>query len=160
MATRPSLEQRFWSNVDKRGPDECWPWTAHVNRKGYGRITADGRSRPAPQVAWSLANRCTFPVGLLACHSCDNPSCVNPAHIWPGTPSQNMLDAVRKGRWKGSRQGQRHTSFPRFPRVRQLPACGHDPDHFFLDCNGSHRCRVCARATERRYRERTKAAAI
>lgn len=92
--------ERFWSKVDKRGPHECWPWLGYfdVAKNLYPSIWSEGHHRKASQVSWEIANGKTFPPGLMACHSCDNIACVNPAHIWPGTMSQNVLDSVSKGR--------------------------------------------------------------
>jgi HNH endonuclease len=87
---------RFWTKVQK-GPG-CWLWLAHKNAQGYGRIWDQNKQRPAPRVAWELANGKPFPDGLISCHTCDNPSCVNPDHIWAGTYSENIRDAVAKGR--------------------------------------------------------------
>jgi hypothetical protein len=61
----------------------------------------DGKLRRAPQVAWELENCQPFPEGLHACHCCDNPPCVNPSHVWPGTRSENMKDCHAKGRHSG-----------------------------------------------------------
>jgi hypothetical protein len=93
------LTERFWSRVDRRGPDECWPWTGAHDGKGRGLISKNGRSTRAPRVSWELENGKPIPDHLDACHSCDNPNCVNPSHIWPGTPSQNAMDAIQKGRY-------------------------------------------------------------
>lgn len=100
-----SVQARFWAKVDVRGLDDCWHWQAgrgSVDKSGraYGRFYCKERrkSRPASQVAWELHNRRPFPSGMNACHSCDNPSCVNPAHIWPGTQLENILDCISKGR--------------------------------------------------------------
>ena len=93
------LEERFWAKVDKRGPEECWPWLgANDSKRGYGTTWDGGRRRKATHVSWELHHGQPFPSGMAACHSCDNPPCVNPAHIWPGTQSDNLLDARRKGR--------------------------------------------------------------
>lgn len=99
VASRPGVEARFWAQAEKRGPDECWPWTGATHGNGYGRIRAGRRVRPAHQVAWEIENGKPFPPGAYGCHRCDNPICVNPAHIWPGTHSENIQDAVRKGRF-------------------------------------------------------------
>lgn len=91
----------FWSKVDRRGPDECWTWLGGKHR-GYGIFSGSANARPASRrahrTAWELTNSKPFPRGKLACHTCDNPSCVNPAHIWPGTPKDNTRDMLAKGR--------------------------------------------------------------
>jgi hypothetical protein len=90
-----------WSLVDKRDHDECWPWLGGTRgQQKRGRITWRGRERYAYRVTWELANGIEFPDGLQARHSCDNPRCVNPAHITPGTHAQNMSDMVERGRWR------------------------------------------------------------
>ncbi len=86
----------FWAKVDVRGPEDCWPWTASARKGGYGRFW----SAPAPRYAWELVNG-PMPLDRLACHTCDNPPCCNPAHIWAGTPSENTRDAVKKQRRVG-----------------------------------------------------------
>lgn len=91
-------KERFWSKVEKRGAFDCWPWTGACDQRGYGQIWLDGSRMKATRFSWSLANNHPFPSGKLACHTCDNPNCVNPRHIWPGTMRENILDAVAKGR--------------------------------------------------------------
>jgi hypothetical protein len=99
MDTPLSIEQRFWQYTDRRGPDECWPWTGTVNSKGYGQLrVARHRRRTATRFSWELRNGKPFPADKLACHKCDNPRCVNPDHIWPGTARENHNDACAKGR--------------------------------------------------------------
>lgn len=92
---------RFWSKVDRRGPDECWEWQgtrySDEPRRNYGQFVANGRRHRAHRFAWELANG-PMPAGLDACHRCDNPPCVNPGHIFPGTMTDNVVDAVAKGR--------------------------------------------------------------
>lgn len=107
-----TLEKRFWSKVDKRGPDDCWPWVGTRLATGYGRLKAGGRQLLASRLVLHLTGR-SLEAGEFACHHCDNPSCVNPAHLFVGTRSDNMLDMYAKGR---RRQGGSSN-----PRARLTP---------------------------------------
>lgn len=96
----------FWSFVDRSG--ECWIWTGHRNAAGYGHISVDGKLVLAHRHAWTLENG-PIPPGLDILHRCDNPPCCRPAHLRPGTDSDNALDRERRGRGhnqriKGSRR--------------------------------------------------------
>jgi hypothetical protein len=93
--------ERFWGKVDKRGPDECWNWLGCVERNnknhpGYGRVGFKGNQFVATHVALTLDGR-PRPGKLLALHSCNNPRCVNPAHLRWGSHYDNTLDAVANG---------------------------------------------------------------
>jgi hypothetical protein len=92
--------QRFWSKVDKRGPDECWEWKAKCNPNGYGQFRVKEHTT-AHRVSWELTNG-PIPEGLYVCHRCDNPPCVNPAHLFLGTAQDNARDMVKKGRDRAS----------------------------------------------------------
>lgn len=99
-------EERLWRNVDKRGPDECWEWTA-ARRHGYGIVqNAKGRGKGvmAHRLSYEIANG-PIPDGLVVMHICDNPPCVNPAHLRQGTQRENTLDMMSKGRgnWRAPR---------------------------------------------------------
>ena len=83
----------------------CIEWTGYKNKKGYGVIKIKNKVHLAHRVAWELANG-PIPDALLVLHKCDNPSCINPAHLFTGSNADNMADMVKKGRQnfpKGSR---------------------------------------------------------
>lgn len=93
------LTERFWEKVDIRGEDECWPWIASLDSRGYGSIGSDG-GKPlmrAHRVAYELCLG-RIPPGLVVCHACDNRVCVNPHHLFVATQRDNVIDMIRKGR--------------------------------------------------------------
>lgn len=91
--------ERFWSKVDRRGPDECWPWLAYRQPTGYGQFTVrKGEFATASRVALALTVDRPLVLGEVACHSCDNPPCCNPAHLFVGTQLDNNADCRQKGR--------------------------------------------------------------
>ena len=92
------LSERFWSKVDKQGSTECWPWTASVVKNlGYGQFGMGGTMMRSHRVAWELSNG-PIPAGMFVLHKCDNPPCCNPQHLFIGTQTDNMQDALAKGR--------------------------------------------------------------
>lgn len=94
-------EKRFWAKVEKRGDNECWHWKGATHERGYGEFWMDRKRQRAPRVAYLLTVG-EIPEGLVVRHSCDNPPCVNPAHLSLGTDKDNMQDAVSRGRSVGS----------------------------------------------------------
>lgn len=105
----PKLRHRFWSKVQPSTDDKCWPWMNDtVGGLKYGRFSV----RDGEKVVGFRCNRLAFYYAngfwpVFACHKCDNAICCNPAHIFDGTPLENMQDMHRKGRQKPP-NGERH----------------------------------------------------
>lgn len=150
--------KRFFEYVDKNGPvivkeiGPCWMWLKEKDEKGYGKYNLDGKKLAAHRYSYELKHG-KIPKGMLACHKCDNPSCVNPDHFFLGTHLDNMIDAYEKGRLK-SREYERAANkeeyieglykrkfleklFEVFPIKREAPIDA------FKKRNGFKRCKGC-----------------
>lgn len=90
----------FWSKLDKGENEECWNWKAFKNKQGYGRMgIAASECVNAHRVSWVI-HYGQIPSGMFVCHKCDNPSCVNPNHLFLGTRQDNTNDMMIKKRGK------------------------------------------------------------
>lgn len=140
----------FWGKVDQSGgPDACWPWLggrmgATGDREGYGSVQVEPqKSRGAHRVAWAIDHNCDLPSPHDdVCHTCDNPPCCNPAHLWLDDAKGNAADMIRKRRHVHSRKDQ-------CPR-------GHEFDRIGKRGDGRtfRFCSICARDASTRARRR------
>jgi hypothetical protein len=104
MGALDTIAERFWRKVCVGSPDECWEWLGSKTDRGYGRINIEKVTYRAHRLAMLLAGK-ELPESSLACHRCDNPGCVNPAHLFAGSSADNINDCIAKGRWP-SRVGE------------------------------------------------------
>ena len=112
---RTPVEDRFWEKVDKT--KDCWLWTGDINSAGYGRITDYWQKILVHRFSYELAHG-PIPEGMVILHLCDVKLCVRPEHLKVGTYSDNMKDAIAKGRWEPGaatrgKPGRRGTDAPR-----------------------------------------------
>lgn len=119
----------FWAKVHVANDNDCWTWTGARNAKGYGvkrNAVARGKCEniQAHRMSWLLFNS-EIPDGLIICHRCDNPSCVNPAHLFLGTPKDNMDDKIAKGRGKNPPLAPLKFSPEQAEEIRRMYECGH-----------------------------------
>ena len=103
MTKHMTYIERFNQKVKKTGT--CWLWTGALNSKGYGSMSYNGKGTSAHRLSYIL-HKGEIPDGLIICHTCDTPKCVNPDHLWAGTPSENMKDMFAKDR-QGSTSRQK-----------------------------------------------------
>ena len=140
------LEERFWSGVDRRGPDECWNWTRARQTRGlkYGiigigsRLDGSKRAVLAHRLAWQLTHGPLARQGLKVLHRCDNPLCCNPAHLFLGTQADNVADMFSKGRQNSANAAKTHC-------LRGHPFSDENTDRRIYYGHSRRYCRTCQR---------------
>lgn len=159
MKSKTTASERFWAKVDKTG--SCWLWTGAVDRDGYGSFTAffDGQKKflRAHRFAYQLCKG-EIAHGLFVCHSCDVPLCVNPDHLWLGTPADNVSDMLAK---------KRHLTRTDFSQCSRGHKTATDdwkriqsPYSLTAGAGMHWKCRICLRENETARRERRRAALV
>ena len=119
-----NIEKRFWGFVPMREDGKCWLWHGSRQSDGYGYFRVGSKVHKAHRISFEMING-TIPEGMLALHSCDNPSCVNPAHLRIGTYKENAEDRNAKERQaRGERNGKAVLTVDDVGEIRLLLCSG------------------------------------
>jgi len=125
MRVNTSVLKRLYGRCVVDSDTGCWEFTGAKNTKGYGNIGIDGRTVSAHRVSYMIANDGAVTPGNHVCHSCDNPSCVNPDHLWEGSHSENMSDRQSKCRAaKGECHGKSKLTTTQVVAIKRMMKTG------------------------------------
>lgn len=140
LGTRQPLDERIERLSVVDDVTGCWVWQGAKNKLGYSlmRDTTNMRMRTGHRMSYEFYNNTIIPAGMCVCHTCDNPACVNPQHLWLGTRKQNTADMERKGRqmyWG-------HKSMVGVPRPRKTcKYCGYTGADTDIGRNHNDKCK-------------------
>jgi len=146
---RVSVEDRFLSLVNTTTEHECHEWKGSRSPGGYGRFRVGRKTVLANRWLLGHLRGVSLTEDELALHHCDNPPCCNPRHLYIGTHTDNMQDAVKRDRFHPWNAG------------KQVCVHGHalNSDNVYVAPNGTRKCRTCRAAAQQRYLERRRGAA-
>ena len=127
-----TVDDRLWAKVKKgRG---CWLWTGGKIRTGYGQIGLLGKVVLVHRLSWVIHTNEPIPPGMCVLHKCDQPGCVRPSHLFLGTHTDNMRDAVAKKRHKNS------------AKIRCKRGHPFDAVNTYVTPTGKRNCKICKAA--------------
>lgn len=123
---KPNTFFTFLQQIDPFGGQEvCWPWLGFKNPKGYGQSSLNDKTMLAHRWSYQHHYGVKIPQNMQVCHSCDNPACCNPLHLYLGTNQDNVNDKMKRGRFC-----PRQTKFTQeeLNTMKQLRAAGMSRD--------------------------------
>lgn len=133
--------KRFWAKVDKKADNGCWEWIAGRNSREYGNFKLNGKTVTASRVVWML-NHGEISSDIFVCHSCDNPPCVNPNHLFISDNQGNVDDMIRKKRHRN----QVKTHCGKCSREYSI-------ENTYHRSSGHRACKYCSDKSTREYYE-------
>ncbi len=138
-----SPDTRFWPKVIKT--NGCWEWIGARCLTGHGKFWYNKRLGEAHRFSYEI-HVGSIPKGMVICHKCDNPPCVNPEHLFLGTMKDNSQDMMAKGRGKGQFTSKTHCKN------------GHElaGENIYISKSNSKVCRICMNAWRREWRANKK----
>lgn len=142
-----TLESRFWGKVEKTS--RCWNWKGCKDKNGYGSIfvKSPNKTMSVHRLSFKLANG-FLPRKLDVCHTCDNPGCVNPKHLWVGTAKENIQDCIKKKRFS-DHHGKYLKERTHCPKKHL-----YDKENTYVRKTGGRACRACHRQRTRERRSK------
>lgn len=105
--TDPLHFVNIYHNKIIKYPEGCWSWSGNKDQDGYGLLSFSGKTLKAHRVSWQI-HKGKIPPNIFVLHSCDNPICSNPDHLFLGTARDNLIDMIKKGR-RVAAKGEKHS---------------------------------------------------
>jgi hypothetical protein len=136
-----TVEERFFEKVNIT--DSCWIWIGTPNRDGYGRMSVNKKQYLAHRLSYQI-HKGEISNDLCVCHTCDNPSCVNPEHLWIGTHQNNVTDKVNKNRHAKGKM------LPNGSKTHCIYGHEFNEENTYL-FNGKRACRICRKRIDKAY---------
>lgn len=145
MPAAVDWRMRFWYYVTPNDENGCWEWNAALNARGYGTLIKERKAVGAHRLGYEFFHG-DIPAGLYVCHKCDNPRCVNPDHLYAGTPADNVRDRDERNRFVCNKT----------QRIRATGKCmsgRHDwvPENIRRTKQGRNLCLACNREIKRKH---------